>query len=36
LRALLIAPEIWIFCLLVKLRKPRLRLADVKDASSAA
>jgi hypothetical protein len=36
LRALLVAPEIWIFCLPIKLRKSRLRLADVKDASSAA
>jgi hypothetical protein len=36
LRALLIAPEIWIFSLSVELRKTRTRLVEVKDASSAA
>jgi hypothetical protein len=36
LRALLIAPEAWIFGLPVELRKARARLVEVKDASSAA
>ena len=36
LRARLITPEIGIFCLAVELRKPRARLVEVKDASSAA
>jgi hypothetical protein len=36
LGALLIVPERWVFRLLVELGKPRARLVDVKDASSAA
>jgi hypothetical protein len=34
-RPLLIAPEIWVLGLTVQLGKPRARLVDVKDASSA-